>query len=104
MYALVVRFDIRDERGAREFDALTARAVEEITAKEPGTLVYATHAIEGEPLARVFYEAYRDRDAFQEHEDAQHVKDFHAAKNPLLVGEHRVEFLAPGPAKGLPVA
>ena len=104
MYALVVRFDIRDEEGAREFDALTARAVEEITAKEPGTLVYATHAIEGEPLARVFYEVYRDRDAFQAHEEAQHVKDFHAAKNPLLAGEHRVEFLAPGPAKGLPVA
>ncbi len=63
MYALVVRFDIRDEE----------------------------------------YEVYRDRHAFQAHEDAQHVKDFHAAKNPLLAGEHRVEFLAPGPAKGLPV-
>jgi quinol monooxygenase YgiN len=103
MYALVVRFDIRDDEAAPVFDALTARAVEEITQKEPGTLVYATHVVDGEPLARVFYEVYRDRDAFQAHEDGQHVKEFHAAKNPLLVGEHRVEFLTPGPAKGLPV-
>jgi quinol monooxygenase YgiN len=103
MYALVVRFDVRDEEAARQFDALTAQAVDEISTKEPGTLVYATHVIDGEPLARVFYEVYRDRDAFHAHEDAQHVKDFHAAKNPLLVDEHRVEFLAPGPTKGLPV-
>jgi quinol monooxygenase YgiN len=101
MFALVVRFDIRDEQAARQFDELTAEAVAQIAVKEPGTLVYATHSIEGEPLARVFYEVYADRDAFQAHEDADHVKDFHARKNPLLVGEPRVEFLTPGAAKGL---
>nr|WP_240942491.1 antibiotic biosynthesis monooxygenase [Planosporangium thailandense] len=101
---MVVRFDIRDEQAAEQFDALAAEAVAQIAAKEPGTLVYATHTVEGEPLARVFYEVYADRDAFQAHEDADHVKEFHARKNPLLVGEHRVEFLTPGPAKGLPEA
>ena len=104
MFALVVRFDIRDEHSATEFDALTRVAVDQIAAKEPGTLVYATHTVEGEPLARVFYELYADRNAFQAHEDAEYVQAFHAAKNPLLVGEHRVEFLAPGAAKGLPVS
>jgi quinol monooxygenase YgiN len=102
MFALVVRFDIRDQDAAVQFDALTAEAVRQITEKEPGTLVYATHTIEREPLSRVFYEVYADRAAFQAHEDAEHVKAFHAAKNPLLVGEHRVEFLALGAAKGLP--
>ncbi|MEV6526095.1 putative quinol monooxygenase [Longispora sp. NPDC051575] len=101
MFALVVRFDCRDEAAAAEFDELTTGAVAEITAKEPGTLVYATHRVEGEPLARVFYEAYRDREAFQAHEDAPHVREFHARKNPLLVGEPRVEFLTPADAKGL---
>jgi quinol monooxygenase YgiN len=104
MFGLVVRFDIRDEQSAEKFDALTAEAVAHITAREPGTLVYATHTVEGEPLARVFYELYADRDAFQAHEEAGHVKEFHARKNPLLVGEPRVEFLTPGPAKGLPGA
>jgi quinol monooxygenase YgiN len=104
VFALVVRFDIRDEKAAQEFDALTAQAVAEITANEPGTLVYATHTVEGDPLARVFYEVYADRDAFHTHEIAEHVRTFHRKKNPLLVGEHRVEFLASGPTKGLPGA
>jgi quinol monooxygenase YgiN len=92
--ALVVRFEVRDEDAARRFDALTAEVVEQVRAKEPGTFVYAAHRVAGEPLARVFYEEYADRAAFQAHEEAQHVKDFHAAKNPLLVGR-RVEYLTP---------
>ncbi len=98
MFALVVRFNIRDEEAARRFDELTAEVVAHISAKEPGTLIYATNTVEGEPLARVFYELYADREvAFAAHEQASHVRAFHAAKDPLLV-DHRVELLAPGPA------
>ena len=100
MFALVVRFECRDEAAARRFDELTAAVVGQITDREPGTLVYATHAVEGEPLARVFYEAYRDRDAFAEHERAEHVIDFHARKDPLLTATH-VTFLTPGSTKGV---
>ncbi|AGZ41369.1 antibiotic biosynthesis monooxygenase [Actinoplanes friuliensis DSM 7358] len=97
----MVRFDCRDEAAAVRFDELTAVAVREITELEPGTLVYATSVVDGEPLARVFYEVYRDRDAFRAHEEADHVRRFHALKDPLLTGT-RVEFLTPGAAKGLP--
>jgi quinol monooxygenase YgiN len=104
MFALVVRFNIRDEESAIRFDELTAEVLEHIKTHEPGTLVYATSAVEGEPLARVFYEVYADREhAFEAHEVAPYVVEFHARKNPLLVG-HRVEFLTPGLAKGLPVS
>ncbi|MBL7258009.1 putative quinol monooxygenase [Paractinoplanes lichenicola] len=96
MFVLVVRFDCRDLNAAARFDELTAEVVGAIEEREPGTLTYATHAVEEEPLARVFYEVYRDRDAFQAHEDAEHVKRFHAAKESLLVGT-RVEFLTGGP-------
>ena len=99
---LVVRFDLPDEESAKRFDALTAEAVAQITAKEPGTLLYVTHVIAGEPLSRLFYEVYADEAAFQAHEQARHVLDFHAQKNPLLAGEPQVQFLTPGPAKGLP--
>ncbi|GAA1607307.1 putative quinol monooxygenase [Catellatospora bangladeshensis] len=101
MFALVVRFDIRDAQSAVRFDELTEQAVEHIRAKEPGTLVYAAHKVDGEPLARVFYEVYADDQAFQAHEAARHVIAFHAAKDPLLVS-HRVEFLSPTTATGLP--
>jgi quinol monooxygenase YgiN len=96
--ALVVRFDVRDETSARLFDELTARAVGEIREREPGTLVYATHAVRDAPLARVFYELYADEAAFLAHEEAPHVIDFHRRKDPLLAGPPRVEFLSPGPA------
>ena len=102
MFALVVRFDCRDQAGAERFDELVAEVVQQISAKEPGTIVYATHAVEGEPLARIFYEVYRDREAFEAHEAADHVQAFHARKDPLLVGS-RLELLAPGPFTGLDV-
>ena len=95
MFALVVRFDCRDLAAARRFDELTAEVVSAIAEKEPGTLTYATHAVADEPLARIFYEVYRDREAFQAHEEAEHVRRFHARKDPLLTGA-RVEFLQPG--------
>jgi quinol monooxygenase YgiN len=101
MFALVVRFDVRDEAAAVEFDALTAAVVEQIAANEPGTLLYATHTVASEPLSRLFYEVYADDEAFQAHQNAGHVKAFHAKKDPLLVGR-RVEHLAPVHAKGLP--
>jgi quinol monooxygenase YgiN len=100
MFALVVRFDVRDDPAAERFDELTAAVVRAISEHEPGTLVYATHRVEDEPLARVFYEVYQDRDAFEFHQAAQHVVDFHAQKDPLVVGR-RVEFLSPRQAKGL---
>lgn len=101
MFALVVRFDCQDAAAAARFDELTAAAVQQVTDREPGTLIYATSAVAGAPLARVFYEVYRDRDAFQAHEDAPHVQQFHALKDPLLTST-RVEFLTPGVHKGLP--
>jgi quinol monooxygenase YgiN len=100
MFALVVRFDCLYKAAVTRFDELTAEVVQQITDKEPGTLVYATHSVEGAPLARIFYEVYRDRDAFETHEAADYVQLFHARKNPLVVGR-RVEFLSPGSATKL---
>jgi quinol monooxygenase YgiN len=100
MFCLVVRFDCTDDAAAQEFDRLVSELLPQIEAKEPGTVVYATNAVQDEPLARVFFEAYRDDDAFQAHERAEHVVAFHAAKAPYLAGQ-RVEFLTPGPTKGV---
>jgi len=104
MYCLLVRFRVLDEVAARRFDQLTATAVAEITANEQGTLVYATHRPQDEPLTRVFYEVYRDDEAFQAHEHAPHVIDFHARKAELLAGPAEVEVLTLGPFRGWPLA
>lgn len=68
MFGIVVRFDLHDAEAAARFDDLVADAVPGIRAEEPGTLVYNTHKLKDEPLARVFYEIYRDEQAHQEHE------------------------------------
>lgn len=93
MFALVVRFDLPDASAARAFDELTAAAVPLIRAHEPGTLVYEPYAIEGEPLARLFYEVYRDRDAHAEHERQPHTAAFLTAVR-ALVSQTRVEHLS----------
>src|SRR5437764_14658120 len=61
MFGLCVRFTCKDETSAKEYDRLVAETVEQIKAHEPGTLVYAAHRVDGEPLVRIFYELYRDK-------------------------------------------
>lgn len=101
MFALVARFDLSDLEAAGEFDALVERTAAGIVTQEPGTLVYATHGVDGEPLARIFYELYADRAAFEAHEAQPHVRTF-LAERDRYVATTRVEFLDPGLAKGLP--
>ena len=82
-FALVVRFTVRPE-AETEFDDLIARTTAEIRGREPGTLVYACHRVDGAPRQRIFYELYRDRAAFDEHERQEHVRRFLAAREALL--------------------
>ncbi|HMA46499.1 MAG TPA: putative quinol monooxygenase [Frankiaceae bacterium] len=102
MFGLLVRFDLRPEAAAG-FDRLTAEAVPSIDALEAGTLVYACHAVEGQPHVRVFYELYRDREAFEEHERQGHVRRFLAEREKYLAAPPRVELLELRAGKGVSV-
>ena len=93
-FALVVRFDLIDPAAAERFDALVAALRPAIETHEPGTLVYAVHTVADAPLSRVFYEHYRDADAFADHEAQPHTQHFLAEREALLAGS-RVEFLSP---------
>jgi quinol monooxygenase YgiN len=96
-FALVVRFTIRP--GAEEtFDALTARTVAGIRDHEPDTLIYNCHQVDGAPRQRIFYELYRDRAAFDAHEQQEHVRHFLAEREPLLESTE-VDFLSLDAAK-----
>jgi quinol monooxygenase YgiN len=74
LFGLSVRFTCKDESSAQAYDRLVAETLEGIRAHEPGTLVYATHTVEGQPLQRIFYELYRDKAAFEAHEEAPHTR------------------------------
>jgi quinol monooxygenase YgiN len=101
MFALVVRFDLLDAEAAAGFDRLVEETARGIRELEPGTLVYATHTVAEAPLSRVFYEVYRDRDAFDEHERQPHTRRF-LDQRSNYVADLRVEFLTPTTVEGLP--
>ncbi|MEV4526512.1 MULTISPECIES: putative quinol monooxygenase [Streptosporangium] len=84
MFGLMVRFTCKDEATAEAFDQLVGETIEKIRDGEPGTLVYASHRVDGQPLQRIFYELYRDRAAFDTHEEQEHTKRFLGAREELL--------------------
>ncbi|WP_337063464.1 putative quinol monooxygenase [Kineococcus sp. G2] len=94
MFAIAVRFDLPDEEAAAAFDDLVTRAVPEILAEEPGTLTYVPHRVEGEPLARLFYEEYADRDAHAAHEAREGTAQFLRGVRELVTSV-RAEMLTP---------
>jgi quinol monooxygenase YgiN len=99
MFGLSVRFWCKDEVSADGFDKLVAQTVPQIIAHEPGTLIYAVHAVEGKPLQRIFYELYRDRAAFDVHEGQPHVRRFLDAREAFLESVN-VDFLSLQSGKG----
>jgi quinol monooxygenase YgiN len=84
MFGLFVRFTCKDEEAAAAFDDLVARTGEQIRANEPGTVIYTVHRVDGRPLERVFYELYRNRDAFEEHESKDYVRAFLSERDRYL--------------------
>ena len=100
MFGLVVRFDLED--GAdEEFDALVAETVRLIEQREPGTLIYTCHAVQ-DASARIFYELYRDRSAFDAHEQQSHVRRFLTERGQYMAATPRVEFLRLRAGAGVP--
>ncbi len=86
MFGLCVRFTCKDEASAEAYDRLVAETVEAIKTSEPGTLVYASHLVDGQPLQRIFYELYRDEAAFRAHEEAPHTRRYLAEREQYLAG------------------
>jgi quinol monooxygenase YgiN len=82
-FGLVVRFTLK-EGAAASFDALVAETLIGIRSSEPGTLVYVNHTVDAEANQRIFYELYRDRAAFEEHERQPHTRRFLAGREGLV--------------------
>ena len=99
MFGLCVRFTCKDQASAEAYDRLVAETVEAITANEPGTLVYASHLVEGQPLQRIFYELYRDQAAFEVHEASPHTRRYLDQRDQYLASTE-VDWLTLQTGKG----
>lgn len=100
-FGLVVRFTVRE--GLEDtFDRLVSETIQRVRREEPDTLVYACHQVQGAPQQRIFYELYRDRDAFDAHEGQDYIRAFLEEREPLLRSTE-VDVLTLDQAKGLPL-
>jgi quinol monooxygenase YgiN len=99
MFGLSVRFTCKNEASAEGFDKLVAETVPLIREREAGTVIYAVHTVEGKPLERIFYELYRDRAAFDAHEEQPHTRRFLEEREQFL-DSVAVDFLTLQAGKG----
>jgi quinol monooxygenase YgiN len=99
MFGLCVRFTCKDETSAQAYDRLVAETIDAIKANEPGTLVYASHLVGGQPLQRIFYELYRDKAAFEAHEEAPHTRRYLYERDQYLAST-KVDWLTLQTGKG----
>ena len=99
MFGLFVRFTCKDQASAEAYDRLVAEAIEAIKTDEPGTLVYASHLVDGQPLQRIFYELYRDEAAFHAHEASPHTRRYLDQRDQYLASTE-VDWLTLQTGKG----
>ena len=89
-FGLIAIYTLLDGRG-EEFDRLAERTVEAVRAQEPDTLLFVVHTVPKAPMQRIFYEVYRDRMAYREHQRKPYVEDFFAGHRQHVLATNVIE-------------
>jgi quinol monooxygenase YgiN len=89
-YGRIVIFTLLEDRVA-DFDRLAEQTAEEVRTGEPDTLVYVIHLVPNAPMQRIFYEIYRDRDAFDGHENQPYMQRFVAERRSCVLATNVIE-------------
>jgi quinol monooxygenase YgiN len=89
-YGRILIFTLLDDHVA-DFDRIAEQAAEEVRIREPDTLVYVIHLVPNAPMQRIFYEIYRDRAAFDRHENQPYMKRFVADRRACVLATNVIE-------------
>jgi quinol monooxygenase YgiN len=89
-YGRLSIYTLLDDKAA-EFDALAEEAAEGVRTSEPDTLVYVIHVVPKAPLQRIMYEIYRDRGAFEVHENQPHIQRFNEARKACVLATNIID-------------
>src|SRR5580693_4847270 len=89
-YGRLLIFTLLEDRVA-DFDRLAEQTAEEVMTSEPDTLVYVIHLVPNAPMQRIFYEIYRDRAAFEQHESQPYMQRFVADRRSLVLATNVIE-------------
>ena len=89
-YGLIAIYTLLEDRVA-DFDRIADQTAEEVRTHEPDTLVYVIHTVPKAPMQRIFYEIYRDRVAYDRHEQQPYIKRFVTARRPCVLATNVIE-------------
>lgn len=89
-YGRIQIFTLLDDKAA-DFDRIAEQTAEEVRIGEPDTLVYVIHLVPNAPMQRIFYEIYRDRAAFDSHENKSYTKRFVAERRAYVLATNIIE-------------
>ncbi|MGO9778765.1 MAG: putative quinol monooxygenase [Streptosporangiaceae bacterium] len=89
-YGLIAIYTLLEDRVA-DFDRIADQAAEEVRTHERDTLVYVIHTVPKAPMQRIFYEVYRDRAAYDRHEQQSYIKRFGTARRPYVLATNVIE-------------
>lgn len=89
-YGLIAIFTLV-EGADGAFDRLTERTVHAVREGEPGTLLFSCHTVANMPQQRIFYELYRDRQAYEDHQRQPHVQRFSVERRPYVLATNVIE-------------
>ncbi len=90
LFGQITIYTLLEER-LDEFDRMTERVVEQVRAREPGTLVYIVHAVPTAPMQRILYEVYQDRPAYDEHLAQPYMTRYLAERRPMVLATNAIE-------------
>jgi quinol monooxygenase YgiN len=89
-YGRLLIFTLLDDKVA-DFDRLAEQTADEVQTGEPDTLVYVIHLVPNAPMQRIFYEIYRDRAAFDSHENKSYMQRFVTERRAYVLATNVIE-------------
>ena len=88
---MIVVAKLKAKKGQeKEMETILSDMVAKVESEE-GTLLYTLHRSQSDPCTFMFYEKYKDSDAFQTHSATPHFKAMFSALQALVDGQAEIE-------------
>lgn len=93
MITVIAKIKVQPGKEA-QFEEAGRSMVAHVKAHEPGTLVYVLHRSSAEPTEFLFYEVYRDQEAFTAHSGSDTMRTFAKGLGGVVAGRPEIAMYA----------
>jgi quinol monooxygenase YgiN len=91
--ALLAKLKVQPGKDA-EFEAAAKEMIATVRTAEPGTLAYILHKNTKDPTEFIYYEVYKDQEAFEAHGKTDHMRAFGGKIGAILAGRPELTFIS----------